>query len=160
MSEMRQMRKGDRALSSEVITSILETGEYGVLAINLPNEFPYAVPVNYIYQDNAIYIHCAPEGQKVDAIGSGAKASFTIVKRSKVVAEKFTSSYESAIVFGKAEIITPNPESEAILRAFIKKYAPNHLEAGYKYANKDHMKVALIKLTIEHATGKCNNKGW
>lgn len=160
MQEMRPMRRNDREVSNEEIATILRTGEYGVLAMTLSNEFPYAVPVNYIYQENAIYIHCASQGQKIDAIGSDAKACFTIVNRSKVVAEKFTSSYESVIAFGKAEIIAPSAEGKAVLEGFIRKYAPDHLEAGYKYVDTDHMKTALIKLSIEHITGKCNNKGW
>jgi hypothetical protein len=160
MEEMRAMRRSERAMSSEDVEMILETGEYGILTIVLSNEFPYGVPVNYIYHENAIYIHCAPQGQKIDAIGSGTKASFTIVNRSKVISEKFTSSFESVVAFGTAEVIAPNPSGRAILEGFIRKYAPKDLEAGYRYADNSHMKTALIKFSIEHITGKCNNKGW
>ena len=47
----REMRRKDRQVFDNLVTEILESGEYGVLSVFGENGYPYGVPVNYVYMD-------------------------------------------------------------------------------------------------------------
>lgn len=65
---IKKMRRKDRQLSDNETKEILDKGEYGILS-TIGDEYPYAVPVNYVLVDDAIYIHGTCEsGQKYDNI--------------------------------------------------------------------------------------------
>jgi len=52
--------------NKELIEEVLDNAEFGVLA--LCGEKPYAVPVNFVYLDNAIYFHGSLTGKKMEII--------------------------------------------------------------------------------------------
>ena len=64
----RSMRRARLALDERECEEILKRGEYGVLAVQGDEGYPYAVPLNYVFVDGAIYFHSAKEGHKIDAI--------------------------------------------------------------------------------------------
>ena len=85
----RSMRRARLALDERECEEILKRGEYGVLAVQGDEGYPYTVPLNYVFVDGAIYFHSAKEGHKIDAITREAKASFCVVDKSAVVPELF-----------------------------------------------------------------------
>ena len=64
--EFREMRRKDRQVYDDMVSEILEKGEYGVISVSGENGYPYGVPVNYVYLNGNIYIHCAKTGHKLD----------------------------------------------------------------------------------------------
>ena len=64
----REMRRKKQALSQEACSVVLEKGTSGVLAVSGDNDYPYAVPLSYVYDGEKIYFHCAKSGHKLDAI--------------------------------------------------------------------------------------------
>lgn len=46
-------------LSRQEIADILHKGTSGVLALLGDNDYPYAVPISYVYDDGKIYFHGA-----------------------------------------------------------------------------------------------------
>ncbi len=87
------MRRAERMVSQGEARRLLDSSSYGVLSLVSPDGQPYGVPVNHVYvpQDNAVYIHCAQEGQKLDFLRENPKASFTVVGSGQVIEEKFTT---------------------------------------------------------------------
>jgi nitroimidazol reductase NimA-like FMN-containing flavoprotein (pyridoxamine 5'-phosphate oxidase superfamily) len=154
----KAMRRAEKKMAVDQVEMILNNAGYGVLGLTLPNGYPYAVPVNFVYQEGAIYIHCAGEGQKLDAIRHAAKATFTIVNSEQVIRSKFTTAYESVMVFGKAAIVEASPENAGPLKLFIEKYAPAFMTEGMAYVNKAAASTTLIKLTIDYKEGKYNDR--
>ena len=80
----REMRRKRQALSPQENAAILQKGLSGVLALSSDNGYPYAVPINYVYDDGKIYFHCAKNGHKLDAIQKNAKASFASSNKTKL----------------------------------------------------------------------------
>ena len=39
-----------------------------MLALLGDNDYPYAVPISYVYDDGKVYFHSAKNGHKIDAI--------------------------------------------------------------------------------------------
>lgn len=150
----KNIRRQDRKIeSNDVIEKILSAGEYGVLCTTSESSYPYGVPVNYIYYNKNIYFHCAIEGYKLENIKYNNKVSFCVVGVTEVLPNKFSTKYESVIVFGKAiEVI--NEEKEMALINLIDKYSPDFKEEGFKYIKKAEDKTKVIKIEIDHISGK------
>ena len=72
----RSMRRGRQSLPPNVCREILEKGVSGVLAVSGDDGYPYAVPLNYVYDDGCLYFHSANVGHKIDAIRENPKVSF------------------------------------------------------------------------------------
>lgn len=151
----REMRKKSREIFDNNIVDILNNGEYGTLASVDENGFPYATPLNYVYYDNAIYFHSSPYGHKLDNIVNNSKVSFCVVTDTKVVSEKFTTKYKSVIAFGTASWVIGTVKDAALME-LIKKYSPTHLEKGQDYVEKAKGSATVIKIEIEHLTGKAS----
>lgn len=155
----RAMRRTKQELTKEETEKILEKTSTGVLAVLGDNGYPYAVPLNFVYSNGAIYFHCAREGHKIDAIKANDKVSFTVVAKDAVVAEKFATDYYSAIAFGKAKILTEREDMIGALRVFNKKYSPQFQAEGEREIMKDIDRVCIVKIEIEHLTGKAAISG-
>ena len=118
----RKMRRIRQLLPEEDNIRILKTGKVAVWAVSGDDDYPYAVPVNYVYNDGNIYIHSAKQGHKIDAIRRNPKCSLCIIDKDEVVAEEFTSYFRSVIAFGQAEIIEDEEETINELRLLSDKY--------------------------------------
>jgi nitroimidazol reductase NimA-like FMN-containing flavoprotein (pyridoxamine 5'-phosphate oxidase superfamily) len=150
----KKIRRKDRATDNEAALTLLIEGEYGVLSTVDQENQPYGVPANYEITDNSIFIHSATEGHKLTNIMSNRKVSFCVVGETELLPGQFSTRYESVIVFGTASILEGEKQKRAALKALLEKYSPDHLESGEKYINKFINKVVVIKITIDHITGK------
>ncbi len=151
-----QMRRKDRQLTMEETKEILKKCEYGILSMVGENGYGYGVPLNYAYVNNAIYFHGAKEGFKLDSLKMNNNASFCVVSQADVISKTFTTKYESAIVFGKAEEVTEEEKGMALL-ALIEKYSPEYLEEGKAYIGRAAGRTHVFKIVIEEMTGKSND---
>ncbi len=74
----KKMRRKEKELAKEEVVKILLEGEYGILATIGENNYPYTTPLNYVYHNNAIYLHGALEGHKIDNIKYKIKYLFLL----------------------------------------------------------------------------------
>lgn len=149
----REMRRKDREIFDEELLSVLNNGEYGTLATIGENGYPYAVPVSYVYFENAVYFHCAAQGTKLDNIKNNNKVSFSIVGKTKVLPDKFSTEYESIVVFGHA-VQMEGEEKRKVLFALIEKYSSEFKEEGRAYIERASNNTAVVKINIDKITGK------
>ncbi len=149
----KEMRRCDRQAAVKDTVDILKKCEYGVLSTVNPDNIPYGVPLSYVYTDDSIYLHSASEGHKIDNIMANSQVSFCVVGDKQSLPDKFTTNYESVIIFGQARPVQ-GPEKTAALQALIGKYAPDHRAAGEEYIRQASAKTTVIKIIIEHMTGK------
>ena len=150
----RTMRRHAQALSDAQCREILAGGSSGVLAVCGDGGYPYAVPLSYAYSGGKIYIHCAPEGHKLDAIAREEKVSFCVVERDDVVPEEYTTRYRSAIAFGRARVLTQPQELRPALMAICRKYAPGQDARSEGEIEGALGRVAVIEVEVDHLSGK------
>ena len=148
----RELKRKNKALTNEECENILRTANTGVLALHGDDDYPYAVPLNFIYEDNKIYFHCASEGHKIDSIKRNPKASFCVVSKDTVIPEKLTTKYESIIVFGRVHIIEDEEEKLNAIKKLSFKYAPHENSDAEikKYWNA----LTMLQFNVEHISGK------
>ena len=148
----RKMRRFRQELPLAESKQILTDGSHAVWAVSGDDNYPYAVPVNYLYDGKAIYIHCARQGHKLDSIRRNPRCSLCIVDKDEIHPEKFTSYFRSVIVFGKATIITDKSEIIAVLKLLCEKYSPgiDPDDEIHKLINA----VCMVRIDIEAISGK------
>ena len=73
----REIRRKNREISIDSAKQLLQSSRRGVLAVNGDDGYPYAIPINYLYDDEAqrIYFHGAKIGHKVDALQNEGRES-------------------------------------------------------------------------------------
>ncbi|PKN84001.1 MAG: 5-nitroimidazole antibiotic resistance protein [Chloroflexi bacterium HGW-Chloroflexi-4] len=150
----RPLRRKNQALSEEEAIEILRSCTSGVLAVAGDEDYPYAVPLSYVYEYGKLYFHCAAEGHKIDGINRNDKVSFCVIKADYVKQETFTTHYKSVIVFGKARILKEESEKRHALESLVKKYSPDFIPEGQIEIEHDLKIVCLVEIAIEHMTGK------
>lgn len=146
------MRRFRQELSESESIDILKRGKVAVMAVAGDDGYPYAVPVNYVYDEGCIYVHSASEGHKIDALKREPKCSVCIVDKDDVVPEKFTSYFRSVIAFGEAEFIASEEVKIRALRLLCEKYSPG-LDPTNEI-NKSLKAVTIIRIQLKRITGK------
>lgn len=150
----RKMRRNKQALSMEESIAVLNNGTSGVLAVSGDDDYPYAVPLSYVYYDSKIFFHCATSGHKLDAIAKNRKVSFCVIDKDNVMPQEYTTYFRSVIVFGKARILDNEDEKRSAFEVLAAKYSPDHERGRMQEIDKQFKQVCLVELTIDHMTGK------
>ncbi len=150
-----ELRKAALKLDDASIERILRENTHGVLALCDIDGMPYAVPVNYCYDNGAVYFHSAKAGHKLEAIAENPNCSFCVVGKEKIISEEYNAVFESAIAFGQIHMIPDDsPEKKDALELIARKYGPDDdaLTAGVLERNLH--KVTMLKLDIQYWSGK------
>lgn len=150
------MFKANRQMPQEKAEKVFTQADHGTLSVNGDDGYPYAVPVNYIYENGKIYIHSAKYGYKIDMIKANSKVCFSAIINAKVVQNKFTAAFQSIVATGKIRIVTDETERRSILEKYIYKMAPDFIENGMKFVNAAIGKTELLCIDVETLTGKEN----
>ena len=109
--------------------------------------------------DNVWYFHCAPEGDKLDAIAVNPEVCLSAVTKCQpTVGPKdgtFTLQYRSAIAFGKAEIVTDDYEKVLALRLISQRFLPKHMDAFDEAVERSLHRTAVVRIVLlDPPTGK------
>jgi uncharacterized protein len=152
----REIKRRNRSMPEQEARGILARAEHGVLATVGEDGWPYAVPLNHVLIDNAIYAHCARKGHKLDNIAHEARVSYCAVASARILPSEMTSLYESAIAFGRATVVTDEDERLRTLKLLTMRF----LNCGEELY-EEHMRLhgrgaAMIRIEIEHITGKAH----
>ena len=150
----REMRRKKQLLPENETMEILEHGKTAVIAVAGDNDYPYAVPINYIYYNQKIYFHCAKTGHKLDAIARNPKVSVAVVDKDDILQEKYTTVYRSVIAFGKARLMDDENEMRRVVTAIAQKYCPDYQEGIPAEVEREFPALAMVEITIDHVTGK------
>ena len=151
----RPMRRIRQQLTPEENEQILQRGSCGVLAVLGDDGWPYTVPMNYVWLNGAIWLHCAFAGHKLDAIRACSKVSFCVVDQDRIVPEEYTSYYRSVVVFGNAVVLPDCDEGRTALAAMADKYHPAGApEERTRRIDRQMPALRMLRIDPVHITGK------
>ena len=150
----REMRRFKQALPAAECADILRREKRGVLAVAGDGGYPYALPINFYYEEseNKIYFHCAREGHKRDAMAACDKVCFTVFEQGE---QRGDWSYfvRSVIVFGRAKPVADLAVKRQKAKLFGMKYYPDEASVEVEL-QKDFARVEIMEIAVEHMTGK------
>ena len=151
----RPIRRKKREIGLEAAEQLLTGARIGVLAVNGDGGYPYAVPINYLYdpEQRKIYFHGAKAGHKYDAISASDKVCFTVYGEEVIKKEDWAPYVQSAVVFGKCHKMDMNEETLDCLKKLAMKYYPEEALADQEIA-RDGRAVQMFEIAIEHLSGK------
>jgi nitroimidazol reductase NimA-like FMN-containing flavoprotein (pyridoxamine 5'-phosphate oxidase superfamily) len=150
---MKKLRRTDRELETNEAISLFSNCEYGVLSTVDENGQPYGVPLNFVYKNNSIFFHCARVGHKLENMDRNPRVSFCVVGNTKVLPAEFATEYESAVAFGVASEVRGEIKHSALLW-LLEKYSSQFIEEGKSYIEKHNEATTVIKIEIDHISGK------
>ena len=150
----KDIKKKKRELSKEDTLELLKNAREGVLSTISSNGYPYGIAVNYVYHNNCIYFHCSNSGHKLDNIAKNNKVSFFINSDITIIPHEFTTHYKSAVIFGQACIVNDKEEKKDAIIAIGEKYSHPHMNKGLKYIDNAFNAFTVVKIEINHLTGK------
>ena len=106
---------------------VMRKAPYITVSFTRPDGTAYGVPLSLASADGRIwYFHCAPEGDKLDALAVHPEVCLSAVtKCAPTVGPKdgsFTLQYRSAIAFGRAELVTGDAEKIEALRIISQRF--------------------------------------
>jgi nitroimidazol reductase NimA-like FMN-containing flavoprotein (pyridoxamine 5'-phosphate oxidase superfamily) len=152
----QDIRRKDRALSEADAREIMAKAEHGSLATVGPDGWPYSVIVNHVLDGNFLYFHGAAMGHKLRNIAHEARVSFSAVSHSEVLPQELTTRYESAILFGRAEVVEDPGEKRRALELLGQRFCADFRPEVMEAVRKDAARTAVVRIRIERITGKAN----
>ncbi len=150
------MRRKDRQLSAEYALDICDRCSYATIAMIDNENMPYCVSVNIVRHNNIIYFHSAKKGFKNDSLLNNNNVCISCVALCKVIQERFTTEYESAIVRGTASAIVDESERIKALKLLCERYTPNAMNMFENELTSSLKATEVYRIDIQYITGKGN----
>lgn len=152
----RPVRKKTNEIGVEEAKKLLHEARRGVLAVNGDDGYPYAVPVNYLYDEEKqeIIFHGSKVGHKVDSLKKCDKVCFTVYGDETVETEEAWAPFlKSAVVFGRCHLVEDTDETLRLCKKFAMKYYPTEKMVDDEVAASGKA-VRMFRIGIEHISGK------
>lgn len=151
----RAVRKKKNEISQDEAKNLLRSSRRGVLAVNGDEGYPYAIPINYLYdeENNKIIFHGAKAGHKVDSIKKNDKICFTVFGNETFIEENWAPYLQSVVVFGRCHLVENRDDTVSLVKKFALKYYPNEDMVNEEIAISGKG-VQMFEIKIEHLSGK------
>ncbi|MEO9276407.1 MAG: pyridoxamine 5'-phosphate oxidase family protein [Nitrososphaera sp.] len=149
--------------SKDRIIEFLNQQETGRVCSIDKDGYPQIIPMNFVYTNDAIYMHSHPRGEKLENIKKNPKVGFEVDQSLEFLPSYFTSPtdasqadtlYISVVIKGNASIVSDRNEKTMALNALMQKYQP---EGGYEPISPEMGvvdEVAIIRVKPTTMKGK------
>ena len=149
--------------SSQKIAEFLNSEHVGRVASTDKEGFPQIIPMNFVFINEAIYMHSYTRGEKLDNIRANPKVGFEVDREVEFLPSYFSSPtdasqadtlYISVVIKGDGIIVNDMNEKTMALNALMEKYQP---EGRYDKLTPDMPvinEVAIIKVIPKTIKGK------
>ena len=148
------MRRKDRQMPEEFAWEVVDKCEYAFLAMTAEDGSPYGLPVTIARGGRAIYFHSALEGRKAECMRRSPRVCLSCVGETRVPPGKFTTLFESAVVFGRAEEVAEDEEKIHALQLLCRRHTPDNMENFPRAIAKSLSRTGVWRITVEEITGK------
>lgn len=151
------MRRIEKEIKDkEELVKILKGGKYTVISLSKENE-PYLSTLSYGYDEskNALYFHCAKEGQKIDFIKANPYVCGTVIEDNGYE-EACGQTFRSVVFRGKMVIIENLEEKKYGFDILLNQLEedPNIIKNKYLKKDETYENSGMLRLDITDITGK------
>ncbi|MFW9986880.1 MAG: pyridoxamine 5'-phosphate oxidase family protein [Candidatus Odinarchaeota archaeon] len=136
--------KTKQKMSQVEIEQFLTLARVGRLGLNL-EDWPYIVPVGYVYSNGKIAFHSCAKGRKMEALKTHAKVCFEV---DETISD--ASVYKSIIIRGTVKILDDPEEMIPYLQLHIDKYRiPEDFESYISKPGRNReAELASVKIVV------------
>ena len=145
-------------MTREEVNALLDRAAVGRVTTLGADGWPYTVAVHFVRMGEKVYFHGLPRGEKLSNLTRDDRVCFETDELTAILDQGIDSpcsadaAYESAVVWGRAGLVTEEEKKEAVLRALIRKYVP---AAGQMPMKEESIRgTAVVEVTPVRVTGK------
>jgi nitroimidazol reductase NimA-like FMN-containing flavoprotein (pyridoxamine 5'-phosphate oxidase superfamily) len=152
------MRRTEREVTdSGQLREVLRGAKYASLALCRENE-PYIVTMNYGYDEsrNALYMHCAKQGLKMDFISQNPAVCGTAIEDRGYVQGECAHAFRSVVFWGEMHVVEDLREKKHAMQVML-----DQLENDPECVRQDQLKtdeayerVTILRLDVYEISGK------
>lgn len=140
-------------MNSEWALEVMHKAPYVTVSFTRADGTAYGLPLSLASVDGATwYFHCAPEGEKLDAVRAHPQVCLSAVTRCQPTVGpldgSFTLQYKSAVAFGVAEIVESREEKVEALRIISRRFLPAHMDAFDAAVARSIDRTAVVRITL------------
>jgi nitroimidazol reductase NimA-like FMN-containing flavoprotein (pyridoxamine 5'-phosphate oxidase superfamily) len=133
---------------------LLRAESVGYLGLSMEGR-PYVVPINYVYADGRILMHCALTGLKLDHIRANPQVCFAVARQTGRVRDHAGQNpcevdSDSVLCYGRARILETAQERRPVLDAFNRHFDPNAEPISPERAAR----CGVIVIDVDEMTGR------
>jgi hypothetical protein len=149
--------------SIEKIKEFLNEEHVGRISSIDKNGFPQIIPMNFVFLNNAVYMHSHVKGEKLDNISQNNKVGFEADRELEFLPSYFEDPhnaaladtlYISVVIKGTASFVSDREEKTLALNELMKKYQPEGFYDPLQSNTRVIDAVAIIKVTPQTLHGK------
>ena len=149
--------------SFEKIKEFLKVEHIGRISSIDKNGFPQIIPMNFVFLNDAIYLHSHVRGEKLENISRNNKVGFEVDKELEFLPSYFEDPndasladtlYISVVIKGIGSFVTDRKEKTLALNGLIEKYQPEGQYDPIKSDMEVLDEVTVIKVTPQTIHGK------
>jgi len=149
--------------SFEKIKEFLKVEHIGRISSIDKNGFPQIIPMNFVFLNDAIYLHSHVRGEKLDNISRNNKVGFEVDKELEFLPSYFEDPndasladtlYISVVIKGISSFVIDRKEKTIALNGLIEKYQPEGQYDPIKSDMEVLDEVTVIKVTPQTIHGK------
>lgn len=125
--------------------------------------FPQIIPMNFVFLNDAIYMHSHTRGEKLDNIKNNSKVGFEVDRELEFLPSYFThptdasqadTLYISVVIKGSGIIVDDRAEKTLALNGLMEKYQPEGMYEKIRPEMRVVDEVAIIKVVPSTMHGK------
>jgi hypothetical protein len=160
---VRQDHKKLEIKSKKKVIEFLSSQQTGRISSIDENGFPQIIPMNFVFINDAVYMHSHIRGEKLDNIRRNQKVGFEVDKSLEFLPSYFSDPtdasladtlYISVVMKGNASVVSDKEEKTNALNGLMEKYQPEGRYEPIK-PDMDVLKgVEVIKIVPESLRGK------
>jgi nitroimidazol reductase NimA-like FMN-containing flavoprotein (pyridoxamine 5'-phosphate oxidase superfamily) len=142
---------------------VLRVAKVGRLCL-CQNDQPLIIPVNFAYENGAIYFHGSDPGLKAESLRKNPNVCFEVDEFLGTVPAsvpcEYDTAYRSVVAFGTAQVLSSPDENTLSLQLIVSKYAGEEearsltLSMVEKYRSSRGRKTTVVKIQINKMTGR------
>jgi nitroimidazol reductase NimA-like FMN-containing flavoprotein (pyridoxamine 5'-phosphate oxidase superfamily) len=149
--------------SYEKIKEFLNQEHVGRIASIDANGFPQIIPMNFVFLNDAVYMHSHVKGEKLDNISRNNKVGFESDRELEFLPSYFEDPhnasladtlYISVVIKGVASFVSDREEKTLALNGLMEKYQPEGQYDSIQSEMRVLDAVSVIKVTPQTLHGK------
>lgn len=149
--------------SYDKVKQFLNEEHVGRISTIDQNGFPQIIPMNFVFLNDAVYMHSHVRGEKLDNIQRNDKVGFEADRELEFLPSYFEDPknasladtlYISVVIKGTASLVSDREEKTMALNGLMKKYQPEGMYDPIQSNMRVLDSVAVIKVTPEILHGK------